>query len=195
MKYALPALTAALTLSLAPAGAQAATVLDSGNFAAGQYVYDYGSFGLSPGKYRVTLSFSTPPATFWGGWVEKQTVTNFYCEDPGTPTYYCGGDDVPTFYDFAPVSPTQYIANVTVNPFRSVPTPGSDPVVRYDEFDSCCDFYNFEFDAGEPGSYVLSLASVPEPGTWALMILGMGAIGAVMRGRVRTGSATRLARA
>lgn len=195
MKNALPALAAVLTLGLAPAGANAATVLDSGTYAAGEYVYDYGSFGLTPGKYRVTLSFSTPPATFWGGWVEKQTVTNFYCEDPGVPTYNCGGDDVPTYYDFLPTTPTRYITNVTVNPFRSVPMLNSDPLVRYDEFDSCCDYYNFEFDAGQPGSYVLSLTSVPEPGTWALMILGMGAVGAAMRGRVRKDSGTRVARA
>lgn len=185
MKHALPAFAAILTLGLVPVGAQATTVLDSGSYAANEYVYRWGSFGVGPGKYRVTLSFSTPPATFWGGWVEKQTVTNFYCEDPGTPTYYCGGDDVPTYNDFASVTPTRYIANVTVNPFKSVPMSGSDPIVRYDEFDSCCDYYNFEFDAGAPGNYVLSLASVPEPGTWALMILGMGAVGGAMRRRVR----------
>lgn len=191
MKYAVPALAAALTLVLAPAGAQAATVLDSGSYSANEYVYRWGSFGLSPGKYRVELSFSTPPATFWGGWVEKQTTTNFFCQDPGTAVYNCGGDDVPTYYDFVPTTPTHYQANITVNPFKSVPTPGSDPMVRYDEFDSCCDYYNFEFDAGEPGSYVLSLASAPEPGTWALMILGMGAVGAAMRGRVRVRTAMR----
>lgn len=193
MRYALPALAAAVTLSLSPAGAQAATVIDSGTYSAGEYVYDFGSFGLSPGKYRATLSFSTPPAAFWGGWVEKQTVTNFYCQDPGSPVYYCGGDDVPTFYDFLPVTPTQYVTNITVNPFRSVPTPGSDPVIRYDEFETCCDYYNFEFDAGEPGNYVLSLASVPEPATWALMIFGMGAVGAAMRRRIRVNPTTRFA--
>jgi len=195
MKYALPALAAAFTLSLSPVGAQATTVLDSGTYAAGEYVYDFGSFGAGLGKYRATLSFSTPPTTFWGGWVEKQTVTNFYCQDPGSPTYACGGDDVPTLYDFTPVTPTQYIATITVNPFRSVPLSGSDPIIRYDEFETCCDYYNFEFDAGGAGSYTLSLASVPEPATWALMIFGMGAIGAALRGRVRAGSGMSLARA
>lgn len=195
MRYALPALAAVITLSFSPVGARAATVLDSGTYAAGEYVYDFGSFGVGPGKYRATLNFSTPPATFWGGWVEKQTVTNFYCQDPGSPVYYCGGDDVPTLYDFLPVSPTQYVTNITVNPFRSVPMPGSDPLIRYDEFETCCDYYNFEFDAGGAGSYTLSLASVPEPATWALMIFGMGAIGGLMRRRVRESAAMVPARA
>jgi hypothetical protein len=32
---------------------------------------------------------------------------------------------------------------------------------------------------------VISNAAIPEPGTWALMILGFGLSGAAIRGRVR----------
>ena len=185
MKFAIAALTMTLLSGTLSSTAAALTVIDTGNYSTGEYVFRSGSFGLSPGKYRATLTFSSAPSFFWQGYVEKQTVTNFFCEDPSTSgTFNCGGDGVPTLYDFIPVTPTRYVANITVNPFKTVPFV-SDPIVRYDEFDSCCDYYNFEFDAGEAGSYALTLGAIPEPANWAMMIVGLGAVGAVMRRRAR----------
>lgn len=48
---------------------------------------------------------------------------------------------------------------------------------------------HFAFSAGSPGDYVRVLTAatpaVPEPATWAMMLLGFGAIGGAMRARRR----------
>lgn len=36
-----------------------------------------------------------------------------------------------------------------------------------------------------PGTFQVSISDVPEPATWAMMVLGLGAVGAAMRGRKR----------
>lgn len=42
-----------------------------------------------------------------------------------------------------------------------------------------------ETSPGASVDYKLSTSGVPEPSTWALMILGLGAIGVAMRKRLR----------
>jgi hypothetical protein len=54
-------------------------------------------------------------------------------------------------------------------------------------------FYVFSFQDGDlplTGDYVAQhVAAVPEPSTWALSILGLGGLGAMMRRRKRTDAA------
>lgn len=42
------------------------------------------------------------------------------------------------------------------------------------------------FHSSSPGAYSITISSAPEPGTWALMIMGFGAVGAAARQRRRT---------
>ena len=59
------------------------------------------------------------------------------------------------------------------------------------------DFYSLgTFGNGAPGNVLLAglaLTPVPEPGTWAMMLLGLGAVGAVMRRNRKKLALTRLA--
>lgn len=168
-------------LAFAPA-AQAATTLELGTFDPGEAVFVTGSANAGPGKYRFSLDLSSPVAAFAGD-VTKLTITDYFCDfGDGAGVIPCGGNDVPTLYDFLPVSPTRYEANVTVNPFISVPLTGGE-AVRYDEFDDCCT-YSFGFDGIADGSYTLSFTPVPEPASWMLMIVGVGVVGAAMRRRI-----------
>ena len=47
---------------------------------------------------------------------------------------------------------------------------------------------NVDFTASTPGDYirVISVAAVPEPGTWTMMIIGFGLVGSSMRRRSKT---------
>jgi len=162
--------------------AQAATTIRTGSYGAGEFVSDSGSYALGPGRYRFNLQFSTAPL-YQAAEVEKTTNTDFFCVDPadGPDEFACGGDNVPTTIGFDEVSPTVFQADLTVNGLRSVPF-DSPPIVRYEEFDTCCG-YRVEFEAVDAGRYTLSVAGVPEPTSWALMIGGIGLTGGALRRR------------
>ena len=55
-------------------------------------------------------------------------------------------------------------------------------VVREDSSYTCCS-YNFDVTAGAAGHFTLSYMAVPEPATWTMMLLGLGAIGFAARRR------------
>ena len=42
---------------------------------------------------------------------------------------------------------------------------------------------------GESGGLFGAMTAVPEPSTWAMMLIGFGALGATLRGRARAGLA------
>jgi hypothetical protein len=136
---------------------------------------------LGPGSYRFSFETTAPFAEFYGQ-VEKLTIWNAFCDErDGNGEFYCGGDTVPTVPLFDPVTPTLYQLKITVNPFVETFTP-DDFVVRTIEFDDCCT-YAFDFIAGGEGSFSISYAAIPEPASWALLILGFGAVGAAQRRR------------
>lgn len=47
-------------------------------------------------------------------------------------------------------------------------------------------FLTGTFQFGDDGADTLTISAAPEPGAWALMILGLGGVGAALRGRRRT---------
>lgn len=166
-----------------PVAANAATIINLGTFGPNASVHANGAFGAGPGTYKATLTLSTP-VTFFTGMIIKTTTTNFFCQDTGAPEFNCGGDDVPTLNDLMPVNPLLYTVVFKVDPKMTVLTP-NEFVTRTETFDSCCDF-SLDFQSVEGGSYELSFAAlggVPEPATWMLAIMGMGAIGVAMRRR------------
>lgn len=181
MKIAL-SLAAVPALAIAALStAQAATVIDTGTYGSGAFSSVSGAVNLGPGQYRFTIDFATAP-TYFLGWTQKQTITDFICGQPGGGTIGCGGNDVPTLYDFSAVTPLHYETPVfVVNPARSVPFV-SGPFIRYDESETCCSYF-FDFEGGAAGNFALSVTSVPEPGSWVMMIIGLGAVGAVLRRR------------
>jgi len=168
-------------LAVAPV-AQAAQVITIGSFAPGESVFVQNSLHLGPGAYRFSLALSAPVLGM-DGEVVKQYVYNFYCDPDGSGVIvYCGGNDVPTGPLLEQVTPTLYQGELRVNPPGTLPLPDGG---YEDNFDVCCD-YRFGFEPISAGHYRFSVAAVPEPATWALMVLGFGAIGAAMRRRAAT---------
>ncbi|MES2492168.1 MAG: PEPxxWA-CTERM sorting domain-containing protein [Pseudomonadota bacterium] len=178
MRIFLKGAAIASLIAAAPAS-QAAEVITLGSFAPGESVNVQNSIYLGPGAYRFSLALSAPVQGFTGE-VLKTYIYNFYCDAEGNGVIvYCGGDEVPIAPQLELVTPTLYQAELRVNPPATIPAPGG----QYeDNFDICCD-YQFGFEAVGAGGYRFSVAAVPEPATWALMVLGFGAIGAAMRRR------------
>lgn len=72
------------------------------------------------------------------------------------------------------------------------------PVAFYPEDHTLGDPWEFEFDAGGTGNNYIDFynvssatfsASVPEPATWAMMLVGFGGLGAAMRSRRKQATA------
>lgn len=68
-----------------------------------------------------------------------------------------------------------------------------DPVITFDQAAFDRRMGDRTFDLSAYFGLTMSTAAVPEPGTWALMILGFGAIGGAMRRRRGRGAAIRIA--
>lgn len=167
-----------LALGLSSQG-QAQTIFASGSYTSGEQVFGGGDLFLGPGTYRFSFTTTAPFAEFYGQ-VEKESYYNEWCDfRDGAGEQSCGGNNVPTTPLFEPVTPTLYQLRITVDPFRETLTP-EDIVVRRVEFDDCCT-YSFDFIAGDAGVYSVSYAAIPEPESWALLILGFGAVGAAYR--------------
>lgn len=171
----------ALTLG---AGADAAVVIKTGAFGAATNDYEAFTYGLGPGSYAFTLTFSTPVQDVQpDSTVEKITTTNYYCDfADGQGEVYCGGDDVPTMPIFDQITSTTYRIYLTVNPPYDEPPPSPPPYMRYDEFDTCCNI-TLDFDTRDAGAYILSYTAIPEPAAWALFSSGMLGIGGLLRRR------------
>lgn len=191
MRICLKGAAIGLILAAAPAS-HAAQVITMGSFSPGESVYVQNSLSLGPGAYRFSLALSAPVVGV-DGEVVKQFVYNFYCDPDGNGVIvYCGGNDVPIGPLLEQVTPTLYQGELGVNPPATLPLPDGG---YEDNFDICCD-YRFGFEAVSAGRYRFSVAAVPEPETWALMVLGFGAIGVAMRRRAasKQGSSPTMAR-
>ncbi len=172
-------LMVAAGLSLAVASpSHAAQVLRLGRFSAGQEVFDGGSIDLGPGKYRFTLALSVVNSNVWGE-VNKRYRYNYwyYMEDDR----YWGGNSGTLGTYLEQVTPTGYQADLQVSPATSKYSPDMPGLRRDDHADVCCDYYFGISEADRAGRYRFSVSAVPEPETWALMMLGIGVIGVKMR--------------
>ncbi len=129
-----------------------------------------------PGGYSLEFTFSAPVTNFVY-WVAIDDKYNFYNYDGS----YNGGNTVTAdFYKTiaGPVSNIQFIFKL----LRPYEHPWGAGVTKKGSYV----FYGdvFRFEAPEGTTYTAShrfLTAVPEPATWALMLLGFGAVGAALR--------------
>ncbi|MBJ7410108.1 MAG: PEP-CTERM sorting domain-containing protein [Phenylobacterium sp.] len=155
-----------------------------------------GTFGLSllrylhhTGSFSLTANFSQP---IEGGYMFTRQI-EYYNETGkiGDNYYNVGGNDhdyIETT-DFTPgslgVSASGYFVNEnyvynlsTFYPF--------DQILKRGYVKTKAAYLSFDFAAGTEVDYRIEItgpATVPEPGTWALMILGFGAVGIAARRR------------
>jgi hypothetical protein len=180
IKYGL--LTAIAVGGLASSGAHATIILDSdsyaGTFKAGAPIYDKFSIaGTSDtlAQFQVSNPKSNPGAI-------AGTFELFSCSSNCTGTVL-----VPTgtLIDSAPLGP------------RTGAPPTTQAVSVEDNLAPGNYFVEFVLTGGvpknDPFSGQITISAVPEPATWAMMVLGFLGVGFVAYRRKRNGSALRLA--
>lgn len=179
LRSAATALLLLAMIALSPAHAQ--TVTGTAN--------PFGGFATlnapvvpAPGLYEYTFQFSRPGA----GIAIVEYVQTYNVFDTGGNFLF--GNDLTldsTFLFPTPVTSGSFIFEL--------PRPYSTPVaggVENGLFYATDAFLDFDFGTDDPVDFSISLAryiptagGIPEPATWAMMVLGLGAIGAAMRRR------------
>jgi hypothetical protein len=152
----------------------------------------YRPFPGSPRAREYIYSWNSDAPTLSG------TVTHtiewhfdYYLNDPGhTPDY---GDEVETPYDyFVPPGVTSFVNGFTFEKDFATYFPNG-RLESTNVFSLLAITANVYVDpafAGHAFSFTLTPVWVPEPGTWALMLIGTGAIGGLLRRqRSRAGTA------
>ncbi len=163
--------------AMAPAQASAGTRVFAGTVDPYYESVGIGFDGSGPGTYRIDYLF-TVPATGAVNAVVTETY-NFFDETGQN----VGGDDVDQINTATFVDSTRGSLQFTV-------APGYEYVDALGWRTTGFFYFNnayVEFFAADPGTTIgyritaTYLAHVPEPATWALMILGFGAVGAALR--------------
>lgn len=180
---------AALSLSVGGA-AEASIYVAQGSTSQGNPIapFPLGAMGLgssTPGNYTLSYELSKPAdveITFWG---------RFYCD------YYIG-DLVVDRVDFnVPLTFSGYgtrsvgsanfrIATYWDKDVTAANSYGQGPVILRTIYAIQSSDLRFTTPDGSPVDYKITVdyqSAVPELGTWALMIMGFGGVGAVMRRR------------
>ncbi len=156
--------------------AQAATIIGEGD--AGPYADSFGLDVTAPGNYRVTVNFTAPVEELYLSVELLEIFDQFYPDDLSTSI---GGNDVvayPFVTDAGPLTSAAFTF--------AVPAPfyGEDgEFVTYTQFRLTGGTIEFFSDNG--AGYTIAVdrmgGAIPEPATWAFLILGFGAVGGAMR--------------
>ena len=180
MRYGV--LTALLGATATPAAALVVAQGTIGVEAQRTGVASFFDFGVKPGPYAFHLRFSEP--------VERVDLNYSFTEyiyyyDVATGRYKAG-EDFPTFFANTAYRKADIYGFLTVPDFR-ITVRGN---IRYESTYRALNA-SATVQKGatvSPVSYVLSVTPTPEPGTWAVMILGVGMVGEAMRRTARVRS-------
>jgi hypothetical protein len=146
----------------------------------------------SPGRYKANIEFTAPGEITLSYRVIR--TTSLFCDfGDGNGFVGCGGDDTPQGFDTdsGVGATTATLLYALAAPFREDYSP-----VEYGLVFDHADGASFEFTFANDGYVDYRAASivVPEPATWAMMLVGFTAVGASLRRRRRAATLTTKAR-
>jgi hypothetical protein len=129
-------------------------------------VDNLGSFSLTGSPFTYTgetfqlrVTFTAPPGTIPATWVETALLTGAVTS-VSNGALFIDFDNGPTHFTFDGGSFDLFINDVDLTPGGSIAL---------------------------SGRTVGQIAAIPEPATWAMMLIGFGAVGVAMRRRKRNG--------
>jgi hypothetical protein len=166
------------------------------HFTPGDYLFEW--IGTADGGAFNGWNGSCPTGTCTSGWTEQFSVTT--SNDPGfiqifnlagNPTFASASAALAAYRSAASIARNEFVlgtplvlaeSSVVTQPWIVQADSTFDAVFRAGDGSPTDNF-------GGVSLRVTSAPSVPEPATWAMMILGMGFVGVGLRLRRRTGSA------
>jgi hypothetical protein len=175
----------AFGVGLVMTSSASATVLVSGSYNTFQ------AFGGNvpvtvPGPYHFEFATTTPITRVDGSITVRGSATEYVDPDgPGpNPPIKVRTRDYSTDYYLQYINPYLYSADVVLHPDSYFTGPLAEG------HETCCDFFLLTSMVGS-GAFTFSIspdltaspAPVPEPESWAMAIIGMAAIGGVLRRR------------
>ena len=170
----------ALTAIVLGSATPALAYVETGVFPPGYSDILYGHYLGDDTTFRVSLQTSAP-LSYSDLMFDTDFIFTYYNDDG---TVYLQDDQLDVFdIPLTALTPTSLVAQYT--------TPAEEKYYYPDGHISEDDYYlnyGFELDvdtAVDPTSYVFEVSMVPEPATWVLMLVGVGAAGATLRGSRR----------
>lgn len=166
-----------LVLAMFAMPAHAATIIgeSEGDF----HVDNFGLNLTAPGNYRVSVNFTAPVEELYLAFELLETYNQFFPDDLSTPV---GGNDTAVYPSVSNTGPLTSAAFTFAVP---APFAGVDgEFVTFTQFRLTGG--TIEFYSDNAVGYSISVdrlggGAIPEPATWAFLILGFGAIGGAMR--------------
>ena len=177
LRTLLTAAVGAICLSSASSGATF-----TGTLSPGGSVYELPAGGS--GKMVVTVEFTRGVAGYL--FARVLNTYNDYC---GPNLDYCGGNDDEQFVQLNQVTDRKFVQRIETRGAYVYRAPG---FVEYGNESLQGVQAAFDDDLTAPLGYAVSIAAIPEPVSWAMLIAGFGLAGAARRRRRVTG---RIARA
>lgn len=156
-------------------GAMAAVTLLSSASAADAATY-YKNLQLSPpgsGKYRLDVSFAQPTS----GWWEIGGEYRYNVFDKATGAYSWGNEE-PYWGANGELVAGRSISVQIKTPKSGVYDHGSEI-----EYYSHSRWFSMTANSDQPIEYSYTFTAVPEPATWAMMIIGFAGVGGALRGK------------
>lgn len=174
MRSKLVGAACALMFGLWAANGQAATLIysQSGQSTGGTV----GGYSVtSPGNYELVLTTSQTVTANLS--LQGDVLVTLYCPGPGGSTEVCEQDLLP-FGDEIQKTGTQFTYNGTVPEDSTI----GNETFQYSDAEATFDIFT---DSATPFTYTFDIFSspAPEPGTWALALLGVFSVGALIRRR------------
>ena len=154
----------------------------------------WGSLPAGPGKYRFEMQSSIPVTTqFMAGYQRHWDV--FLAPPPKPHSEYIKGNDSEFVFDetqaglksvWTIVIPhTEYYFFNSDEGYEGYGIPVGVPLYEQVKFEEGWFEVYAQAAEGAPFKYYFTISSIPEPATWAMMIIGFGMVGSSVRGSRR----------
>jgi PEP-CTERM motif len=194
MRTTLPSLALAAA-GLLPLGAHAATIVDTGFNAAGNMWTFYAAQGLAASfSVGSTVTIDSVEGYFrvFGAAATPVTVS-LYANSPGGTALYTGSSFIPAGQP-ANWHGVSGLGNWTIGPgtytvaFTTSDLSGQTVLLGNAPNRLGVEYYGGapnwnRFDGLDLGVRIMSVSAVPEPGAWAMLLAGLGAVGFTARRR------------
>jgi hypothetical protein len=193
-------------MALAPRAAHADAIgynigIDVGNLSSGNYTF-YFNIADGDGVANTTMNFSNFTASGPSTYTGSGTPAPFILTDTGSGTefndsisFFSGGAGGQVAFDFTAdftASPDSFFLSVFDSSNADVPTADAFRSALFElNFDGS-GYRTYDFNSGPSPTVRVTAIATPEPATWAMMLMGLALVLAMLKRNKKTGADTEI---